>query len=168
MSTVTSTLASRRLRFGERDGLLQDLAEVGLLDLKPHRPHEFQHLDDDRVGELRLADDVGEHRLRIGRVGHLPPEQAGHDLDAGERVFQLVRDAGRHLAERSEPIAESLALLELFDLGQVLEEHHRAERRAGAVLDLRQGVSDDAVEILNRARRCWADGSSRTRPRARG
>ena len=109
---------------------MQDLGDVGLLDLQPHRPHELEHLDDDRVGELRLADDVGEQRLRIDRVGHLPPEQAGHDLDAGERILQLVRDAGRHLAERRQPIPQPLALLELLDLRQVLEEHDRAERDA--------------------------------------
>ena len=84
--------------------------------------------DDDRVGELRFADDVGEQRLRIDRVGHLPPQQAGHDLDAGERILQLVRDAGRHLAERRQPIPQPLALLELLDLRQVLEEHDRPER----------------------------------------
>ena len=105
-------------------------AEVGPLDLQPDRPHELEHLDDDRVGQLRLADDVGEQRLRVGRIGHLPAQQAGHHLDAGERILQLVRDAGRHLAERGQPIAQPLALLELFDLRQVLEEHHRADQRA--------------------------------------
>ena len=93
-------------------------------------PHELEHLDDDRVGELRLAEDVGEQRLRVLRVGHLPAQQAGHHFDAGQRVLQLVRDAGGHLAERGEPIAQPLALLELFDLRQILEEQHRADRRA--------------------------------------
>ena len=108
---------------------MQDLGEVGLLDLEPHRPHELEHLDDDRVRELRFADDVGQQRLRIDRIGHLAPEQAGHDLDAGERILQLVRDARRHFAERREPIPQPLALLELLDLREVLEEHDRARAR---------------------------------------
>ena len=63
--------------------------------------------------------------------GHLAAEQARHHLDAGERILELVRDAGGHFAERGESIAQPLALLELLDLREILEEHHGAERRAG-------------------------------------
>ena len=127
---------------------MEDLSEIGLLHLEPHRPHELQHLHDDRVGELRLADDVGQQRLRIDRFGDLAPEQARHDLDAGEWIFQLMRDAGGHLAERRQPIAEPLAFLELFHLREILEEHHGPKRGAAAVLHLRERVPDDAVQIL--------------------
>ena len=141
-------VAPRHFRLGHRHRLLQDVGEIGPLDLQPHRPHELQHLDDDGVGQLRFAEDVGEQRLRVLRVGHLPPQQAGHHFDAGERILQLVRDAGGHLAERRQPIAQPLALLELLDLRQILEEQHRADRRAVVVLDLRQRVADHAVELL--------------------
>ena len=123
-------VAARRLRLGQRDRLVQHVGDVGALDLQPHRPDELEHLDDDRVGELRFADDVGEQRLRVLRIGHLAAQQAGHHLDAGQRILQLVRDAGGHLAERRQPIAQPLALFELLDLRQVLEEHHRADRLA--------------------------------------
>ena len=73
--------------------------------------------------------------LRVGRVGQLPLEQAGHHLDAGERVLDLVRDRRRHLAERRQPVAQALALFELLDAGQVLEE----ERRADVVAARRRG-----------------------------
>ena len=102
---------------------MQHVAHIGLLHLQSDRPDELEHLDDDGVGELGLADDVGEQRLGIGRLGHLPPQQSGHHLDAGQRILQLVRDAGRHLPERRQAVAEPLALLELLDLRQVLEEH---------------------------------------------
>jgi hypothetical protein len=82
------------------------------------------------------------------RVGHLPPQQARHHFDAGQRVLQLVGDAGGHLAERGEAIPEPLALLELFDLGQILEEKHRANRHRAVVLDLRERVADHAVQLF--------------------
>ena len=106
-----------------------DVGDVRVLDLQPHRTHELEHLDDDGVGQLGFADDVGQQRLRVDRVGHLTAQQPRHDLDAGQRVLELVRDAGRHLAERRQAIAQALALLHLLDLGQVLEEH--ARRRSG-------------------------------------
>ena len=56
-----------------------------------------------------------EDRLRVLRFGVLPLQDAGHDLDAGERILHLVRDRRRHLAERGEPIAQPFALLELLD-----------------------------------------------------
>src|SRR5207247_10162084 len=87
------------LRFGQRDRLVDDGREVGLLDLQPNRPHEFQHLDHDRVGQLRLAHDVGEERLGFRRISDLAPQQAGHDLDTGERVLQLVGNSGGHFPQ---------------------------------------------------------------------
>ena len=65
-----------------------------------------------------------------------------------KRVLQLVGDAGGHLAERREPVAQPLAFLELLDLREVLEEHHRADRLVLIVPDLRERVADHAVEVL--------------------
>ena len=105
------------------------------LDLQPDRPHEVEHLEHDGVGHLRFLDDVGEDRsARLRRVGQLALEDAGHDLDAGERVLDLVRDRRGHLAERRQPVAQPLALFELLDARQVLEEERRADqsRRASS------------------------------------
>ena len=55
-------------------------------------------------------------------------EHAGHDLDAGERVLDFVRDRRGHLAERRQPVAQPLALFELLDARQVLEEQRRADQ----------------------------------------
>ena len=60
----------------------------------------------------------------------------------GERVFHFVRDSGRHLAERNQPIAQALAFLELFDLREVLEEQRDAGRTAPLVTNVRQRVAD--------------------------
>jgi hypothetical protein len=84
----------------------------------------------------------------LDRLRYLSPQKPGHHLDAGERVLQLVRDPGRHLPERREAIPQPLPLLQLLDLRQVLEEHRRANRSAPIVLDLRQRVPDDAIDIL--------------------
>ena len=138
----------RHLRFSHRHRLLQDVGEIGPLHLQPDRPHELQHLDDDRVGELRLAQDVGEQRLRVLRVGHLAAEQSRHHFDPGERVLQLVRDAGGHFTERRQPIAQPLLLLDLLDAREVLEEHHGADGCAAVVLHLRQRVADHAIDVL--------------------
>ena len=81
-------------------------------------------------------------------VGELPLQQPGHDLDAGERVLDLVRDRGGHLAERGEPVAQPLALFELLDAGQILEEQGRAGDPAALVAHLRQRVADDLVGAL--------------------
>ena len=72
----------------------------------------------------------------------------GHDFDAGERVLDLVRDRRGHLAERRQPIAQPLALLELLDARQVLEEERRAGQPAARVPDLRQRVADDLAGAL--------------------
>ena len=119
-------VAARGLAFGDLQRCVQDVGDGRPLGLEAHRPDEVEHLDTVRVRHLRLVDDVGQDRLRVRRVGHLPPQQARHDLDAGQRVLQLVRDRRGHLAERGEPVAQALALLELLDAREVLEEQRDA------------------------------------------
>ncbi len=78
---------------------MQYVGDGRALDLQPHRPHELEHLDDDRVGQLGFADDVGEDRLRVLFVRHLAPQQARHHFNARQRIFQFVGDAGGHFSE---------------------------------------------------------------------
>src|SRR5262249_48338035 len=47
-----------------------------------------------------------------------------------ERIANLVRDAGRHLADRGEPLLDSGVALELFDRGDVLEREEQADAAA--------------------------------------
>ena len=75
-------------------------------------------------------------------------ENPGHHLDAGERVLHLVGDRRGHFAERGEPVAQPLALFELLDAGQILEEQRRAGDRGPAVADLRQGVANHLAGAL--------------------
>ena len=72
----------------------------------------------------------------------------GHHLDAGQRVLDFVRDRRRHFPERRQPIAQPLALLELFDARQILEEQRRAGDRRRGVPDLRQRVADHLARAL--------------------
>ncbi len=134
--------AARHLALGQRDRVGDHVAQRRVLDLQPDRPHELERLVHDPVGHLRFVDDVGENGLRIGRAGDLPLEHAGHHLDARQRVLDLVRNRRRHLAEGHQTIAEPLALLELFDLRQVLEEERQARRSAALVAYVRQRVAD--------------------------
>ncbi len=121
-----------------------------MLDLQPNRPHELERLVHDLVRHLRFADDVVQQRLGVGRVGHgvLALQQAGHHFDARERVLHFVRDGGRHLAERHETIAQALALFELLDLREVLEEQRDAGRAAALVAHVRQRVADHLARRL--------------------
>ena len=50
-----------------------------------------------------------------------------------------------HLADRGQPIAQPLALLDLLDVRQVLEKQRRADRFAVIVANQRQRVADHGV-----------------------
>ena len=119
-----------------------------MLDLQPNRPHELEDFEHDGVGHLRFLDDVAEDRLRILGLGKLALEDPRHDLDAGERILDLVRDGGGHLAERRQPVAQPLALLELLDPRQVLEEERGPRHPPARILHLRDRVADDFVRAL--------------------
>ena len=62
-----------------------------------------------------------------GLSRRLAAQQPGQHLDAGQRVLDLVRHHRRHLADRGQPIAQPLALLDLLDVREVLEEQRGAD-----------------------------------------
>ena len=147
MSRVDRHRAAAHLAFGERDRILEHLVERRALDLQLNRPHELEHFDHDGVGHLGFLDDVVERLERFGSFGQLALEHAGHDLDARERILDLVRDGRRHLAERRQPVAQPLALFDLLDARQVLEEQRRADHPAVVVVDVRERVADRAARL---------------------
>ena len=83
----------------ERERLRDRLASLG--EMAAGIAHELEHFDDDRVGQLGLADDVGEQRLGVGRIGDLTAEQPSHHLDACKRI--AFRDAGRDSRKGGSP-----------------------------------------------------------------
>ncbi len=141
-------VAALHMTLGHANRVADDVGERDVLDLQADRPHEIEHLEHDGVRHLRFFDDVAEDRLRVLGVGELPLQQAGHDFDAGERILDLVRNRGGHLAERREPIAQPLALFELLDARQVLEEECRAGQLTAQVAYLRQRVADHLAGAL--------------------
>ena len=148
MSVSIDTAPRAHLAFGERDRVLEHFVERDALDLQLNRPHELEHFDDDGVGHLGFLDDVVRaSRARPRRSVELALEHAGHDLDAGQRILDLVRDGRGHLAERREPVAQALALLDLLDARQVLEEQRRADHPAVVVVDVRERVADRAAGL---------------------
>ena len=87
-------------------------------------------------------DDVGQDRLRIRRARDLPFQKAGHHLDPGQRVLDLVSDSGRHLAKGREAVAKPLTLFKLLNTGQVLEEQRGSGHLAVVGEDARHAEAD--------------------------
>ena len=172
-SQCRSTPRRAHLAFGERDRILEHLVERHALDLQLNRPHELEHFDDDGVGHLGFLDDVVERLERFGLLGQLALQHAGHDLDARQRVLDLVRDRRGHLAERRQPIAQPLAFLDLLDARQILEEQRRADESRRRRRECARACSRSRGRSCAAAsRRGWAGRRSRTpaagRARPRG
>ena len=76
----------------------------------------------DRVVQaLRFAQhDVHQLRLLFGER-QLLPENLNRSRHRRQRIANLVRDAGRHLADRRETLPQPRVALELLDVGDVLK-----------------------------------------------
>src|SRR5262249_49814924 len=100
-------------------------------------------------------------------------------------IANLVRDAGRHLADRGEPLLDSGVALELFDRGDVLEREEQADAAARCLevcrteadldLDARvaglEAVVDAARRGAARRARAWSSpttGAGRGTPWSTG
>ena len=102
-------------------GVLNHLPHVESRQREPLRPRVGQKRSDRVVQPLRLAQhDVHQLRLLFAE-GQLLPEHLNRAGHRRQRVADLVRDAGRHLADRREPLLKSRVALEPSHVGDVLE-----------------------------------------------
>ena len=62
-----------------------------------------------------FVDDVGQHRLRLGRVGGLPPQQTGHHLNPPRAGFLLRARSPPPFPQPRQPIAKPLPFFQLLD-----------------------------------------------------
>ena len=115
---------------------LQRAADVEARDREPLRPRVGEERSDRRVQPLRLAQHDVHQLLLLGAERQLLPQDLDRAGHRRERIADLVGDAGRHLADRRQPLLHARVALELLDVGDVLEREQiagaAARRLAGA------------------------------------
>ena len=124
--------------------VVERAAHVEPRDLKALRPRIREERSDRGVQPLRLAQhDVHQLLLLAAQRQFLTQDldRAGHRR---QRVADLVRDAGRHLADRREPLLNRRVALELLDVGDVLE---REEQPGAAARRLEVGRGEADVDL---------------------
>ena len=83
--------------------LVPDRVRIAGLEPDRVRASVLEQRRDHAVQALDLAQDAADVLLDDGIVLHAEAQQLRGGRDAEQRVAQLVRDAGRHLADRLEP-----------------------------------------------------------------
>ena len=125
-----------------------------------------QEVLEDRAQAVRLGDDDLHEAVLRGVDRHGALQRLDGARDGREGVADLVRDAGRELADGRELVLEPHLALEPFDVRDVLEDQDAADRVARAVPQRRR--RDAEVRLL--ARGCAGSsrsaGSPSPRPRS--
>ena len=140
--------------------VVERAAHVEPRDLEALRPRVGEKRSDRRVQALRLAQHDVHQLLLLAAERQLLAEDldgAGHRR---ERVADLVRDAGGHLADRGQPLLNRRVALELLDGGHVLEREQEPGasarrfqvRRGQADLELAAPVDRPVAELVAPAR----------------
>ena len=80
------------------------LTSVGA-QIEADRPGEVEHLVDDAIEPIDFAVDVGGGVADVRRGRAFAGELPQRALDDHQRIADLVRDDGRHAAERGQPLA---------------------------------------------------------------
>ena len=88
------------------------------------RPGEVEEVGHDLAERLGLLADAHDVRPEVSRQP-LEIEQAAVAVDRREAVAELVRDAGRQLAEPREAVLEPQLLFELHHVAEIGEEADR-------------------------------------------
>ena len=110
-------------------------------DREPLRPRVRQKRSDRRVQPLGLAQHDVHQLLLLGAERQLLAQDLDRAGHRRERIADLVRDAGRHLADGREPLLDPRIALELLDVGHVLERHEKPGAPAGR-LEMRRAQAD--------------------------
>jgi hypothetical protein len=130
----------------ERDQLAHHRAQVEGARRAGGRPHLDQELVEAVREAPALLDDDAQQLLLLLRDVGLGEQHLGRAADGGQRVADLVRDVGRHLAHRGQLLLHAHLALQLLDAGEVLEDH---QEPAGRGLRGGQGRDREAqVQLL--------------------
>ena len=86
--------------------VVQRAAHVEPRDLKPLRPRVGEKRSDRRVQPLRLAQHDVHQLLLLGAERQLLPQNLNRSRHRRQRIADLVRDAGGHLADRGQPLLD--------------------------------------------------------------
>ena len=84
--------------------IVQRAAGVEARDLEPLRPRVCEKRSDRRVQPLRLAQHDVHQLLLLGAERQLLAQDLNRPRHRRQRIADLVRDAGGHLADRREPL----------------------------------------------------------------
>ena len=125
----------------QQRGVVQRAADVEARDLEALRPRVGEKRSDRRVQALRLAQHDVHQLLLLAAERQLLPQDLDRSRHRRQRIADLVRDAGGHLADRGEPLLDRGVALELLDVGHVLER----EQQPGAAarrFEVRRGQAD--------------------------
>ena len=97
-------VAQRGLRRGQGEDVVHDVVELQLRLLGRRALRQGTHALDDGARTLGVGDDVGHDFLQLVHLlaptREQPSARVGVVGDRGQRLVQLVREGGRHLAER--------------------------------------------------------------------
>src|SRR5581483_181636 len=118
-------------------------AEIDLVFAQLPGPGKVEEIGDDAAegGSFQVnagGEGADDRRVRF-RSQHLAI--AG---DGGERVLEFVSDAGRHLAQRGQVLAQSHLAAKGSDFGKVADQAGGAQLFAGGTQDGRDGDAQDA------------------------
>ena len=172
----TSTPISCRRALGavaqQQRGVVERAAHVEPLDLEALRPRVGEKRSDRRVQPLRLAQHDVHQLLLLAAERQLLAQDLNRAGHRRERVADLVRDAGGHLADRGQPLLDRRVALELLDGGHVLEREQQpgasARRfevgRGEADLELAAAVGRPVAELVAPAGALGTAGRSESRP----
>ena len=126
------------------------------VNLEALRPRVGEKRADRRVQALRLAQHDVHQLLLLAAERQLLAQDLDRARHRRQRVADLVRDAGGHLADRREPLLNRRVALELLDRGDVLEGEQQPGasarrlqvRRGQADLDLAAAVGRPVAELV--------------------
>ena len=125
----------------EQRGVVQRAPGVEPLDVEPLRPRVGEERADGGVQALRFAEHDVHQLFLLAAERQLVTQDLNRARHRRQRVPDLVRDPGRHLTDRGEPLLDLRIALELLDAGDVLE----GEEQPGAAarrLEVRRRKAD--------------------------
>ena len=128
------------------DGGLERFDEVDGTRRRGGRLDEIEGGADRGLEGAELAAQLVDERALLARFGEAPAQQTGQHPEARERVADLVGEARRHLAQRREPLAEPLALVDALE-GLEIAEEQRSAAQHPALPDGGEGEADGARRL---------------------
>ena len=136
-------VSGAHIGFGQTQGPIDDFGQIGVRGVDGSGPGKFQQFGDDPVQPVHFVNHALGGFLFTPAGQHALGDVEGHALDGAQGIAHLMRHTGGQMPKGRQAVVAPRVCLQAFDLGNVAQNKHIAQKNAVLIAHAGGAEADD-------------------------